>query len=116
MLNFKQRITSRMLLSIVLALLCQNLSAAVFPIETKRQLNGLKIIDQVSTIEVGSTVIMTLNNLDQRNASCRVTFDPSVEQRKTSKRMVEAGTAATINYSPGRQLNRLKIHIVCKPV
>ncbi len=115
MLNFNPRTHVRVLLIIVLAFACQNLSAATFPIDIKRQLNGLKIIDRASTIEVGSTVILVLNNLDQRQASCRVSFDPSIEQRKKFKRVVDAGTAASIHYSPGRQVNRLTINIVCKP-
>lgn len=116
MLNFSQVTRLGALLITVQAFASQNLSAAVFPIDIKRQLNGLKIIDRASHIDVGSTVVLVLSNLDQRKASCRVSFDPSIEQRKRFKRVVDPGTAASINYSPGRQVNRLKINIVCKPV
>ncbi len=115
MLNSNLRTHMALSLVIVLALTCQSLSAGTFPIDIKRQLNGLKVIDRASTINVGDTVILVLSNLDQRTAGCRVSFDPGIEQRKKSKRIVEAGTSASIHYSPGRPVNRLTIDIVCKP-
>ena len=116
MLSTCNQLASRVLLILGLSLTCQQTLAAVFPIDIERDLNGLKIIDRANTIEAGPSVVLTLSNLDTREASCRVSFDPRIEQRKTKKRNIAPGQTSSIHYAPGRQVNRLSIRIVCKPM
>ena len=115
MLLFLQRISYRMLLVISACVVCQNLTAAVFPIDVESELNGLNIIHEAYSIQVGSTVTLNLNNSDERKASCRATFDAKVVQRKTYNRIIEPGKTAYISYNPGRKVNRMNIKIVCMP-
>jgi hypothetical protein len=101
--------------AITLCMTSIHVSALTFPIDLKREMKDIKVIAAFRTIEVGSTVVLTLSNLDQREASCKATFDPKVEQRKTKKRQIEPGDSTSIHYSPGRKVNRLSIHVTCKP-
>ena len=105
----------RAIFAITLCMTSIYASAVVFPIDLKREMKGIKVIATYRTVEIGSTVVLTLSNLDQRKAACKATFDPKVEQRKTRKRQIEPGKSTSIHYSPGRKVNRLSIHVICKP-
>ena len=115
MLTFYNRLTLRFALGLALCMACIQASAVVFPIDLERDIKGIKVIVTYRTVEVGSTVVLTLGNLDQQKARCVVAFDPKVEQRKTRKRQIEPGKTASIHYSPGRKVNRLSIHVTCRP-
>lgn len=101
---------------VVLALIGQQTLAATYPVEITRKLHGLKIFERVTTIEVGNSSVLSLTNASTEKASCRVTFDPRIEQRKTASRKIEPGETVTVHYAAGRQINRLNITINCKPI
>ena len=115
MLSFYYRSSFRAALALFLSLACIQVSAAVFPIDLKREMKGIKVVATYRTVEIGSTVVLTLSNLDQRKAACKAAFDPKVEQRKTKSRQIEPGKSTSIHYSPGRKVDRLSIHVICKP-
>lgn len=100
----------------VLALISQQALAATYPVEIKRKLHGLKIFEQVTTLEVANSSVLSLTNASAETANCRITFDARIEQRKTANRKIASGETATVHYSAGRKINRLSITIDCKPI
>ncbi len=106
---------SRVILIVALGLGAHIACAATFPINIQKDLHGLKIFADTTVIDVGPTITLKLSNFDQQQASCRITFDTSVEQRKTFNRDIEAGAVTIVRYSSSRPVNRLSIKLNCKP-
>lgn len=102
--------------AIALVLLNQPAWAAVYPVDMERKLNGLKIFDRISRLEVGNAAVLSLTNAGTAAAVCRVTFDSRIDQPRTSSRKIGPGETTTMHYSASRQINRLKIIINCKPL
>ena len=102
--------------TIVLVFISQLARAAVYPVDVERNLNGLKIIDQVTRLEVGNASVLSLTNASTETADCRIIFDPRIQQRKTARRKIGPGETSTVHYAAGRAINRLMIVINCKPL
>ena len=91
-------------------------SAQTFPVDLDQHLHGLKIIASASAADAkGDVMILTLTNLDRRDARCEATFDIRVLPPKTYRRTVAAGDEIQIHHRVKRAVNRMTIDLDCQP-
>ena len=90
--------------------------AQTFPVHLDQHLGGLKIIAQARAADAaGDIMVLSLTNLDQRNARCEATFDIRVLPPKTYQRDVAAGEQVQIHHRVKRSVNRMTIDLDCAP-
>jgi hypothetical protein len=91
-------------------------AAQTFPVDLNQDLGGLKIIAQVQAADAaGDVMVLTLTNLDRRDARCTATFDIRVLPPKTYRRQVAAGERVQIHHRVKRAVNRMIIDLSCAP-
>lgn len=91
-------------------------AAQTFPVHLNQHLGGLKIIAQARAADAaGDIMVLSLTNLDRRNARCAATFDIRVLPPKTYQRDVAAGERVQIHHRVKRSVNRMTIDLDCAP-
>lgn len=86
---------------------------AGFKIDIKRDMQGLQVLADVSSIDAGHTTILKLSNHDEVPVNCRVTFDSRMNQSKSYKRKIAPGSTASLSHSAGRRPTRVIVKIAC---
>jgi hypothetical protein len=103
-------------LAALAALAAAPAAAQTFPVHLNQDLGDLKIIAQARSADAaGDIMVLSLTNLDQRNARCEATFDIRVLPPKTYQRDVAAGERVQIHHRVKRSVNRMTIDLDCAP-
>lgn len=103
-------------LLVALAVAAGPATAATYPVDLEQHLHGLQIIATTRAADAnGDVMILTLTNLDQRDAACEATFDIRVLAPKTYQRSLGAGEEIQIHHRVKRAANRMTVELDCTP-
>lgn len=91
------------------------LTALGYPIDVERQSDGVKV-DYSAYDTAHDLGAITLNNYGDKPAECVATFNNGPETPRVRRARLDPGQRVNLSASFKRDILRLRIKLVCKPV